>query len=100
MSYTRREMTRLTLVLVALAALNAAEYPFQDLNLPVEKRIENLLSLMTADEKVACLGTQTRVPRLGVANIGSSEGIHGVVQRGGGQANRAPIPTTQFPQPP
>src|SRR5579872_1104089 len=93
-------MPRLTLLLVALTAIHAAEYPFQDPNLPVEKRIENLLSLMTADEKVACLGTQTRVPRLGVANIGSSEGIHGVVQRGGGQANRAPIPTTQFPQPP
>ncbi len=40
------------------------------------------------------------MPRLGVPNFGASEGIHGVVQRGGGRRNAAPIPTTQFPQPP
>ena len=37
------------------------------------------------------------VPRLGVPNIGSSEGIHGLVQRGG---RAGAITTTQFPQPP
>src|SRR3984885_15620476 len=56
-------------------------YPFDDPSLPTEKRIDNLLSLMTIDEKIECLGTITGVPRLGVPNIGSSEGIHGVVQR-------------------
>jgi len=66
----------------------------------MEKRINNLLSLMTIDEKIDCLGTRTAVPRLGVKSFGSSEGIHGVVQRGGGRANRVAIPTTQFPQPP
>src|SRR5579864_3381666 len=72
-------------------------HPFKDPTLAVEKRIDNLLSLMTVEEKVNCLGTRTGVPRLGVPNIGSSEGIHGLVQRGG----RGPaIPTTQFPQPP
>ncbi len=74
-------------------------YPFKDPKLADEKRIDNLLSLMTAEEKINCLGTQTAVPRLGVPNMGSSEGIHGVVQRGGTR-NRTPIPTTQFPQPP
>jgi beta-glucosidase-like glycosyl hydrolase len=54
---------------------------------------------MTIDEKVACLGTNTRVQRLGVPNIGSSEGIHGVVQRNPRGAQQ-PITTTQFPQPP
>ena len=58
-----------------------AHYPFNDPTLPMEKRIDNLLSLMTVDEKIDCLGTRTGVPRLGVPNIGSSEGIHGVVQR-------------------
>jgi beta-glucosidase len=66
----------------------------------MEKRIDNLLSLMTLDEKIDCLGTNTRVDRLGVPNFGSSEGIHGVVQRGGGKAERSVITTTQFPQPP
>jgi beta-glucosidase len=77
-------------------------YPFNDPNLPAEKRIDNLLSLMTIDEKVACLGTRTAVPRLGVPDIGSSEGIHGIVQRARNQGGyeRSAITTTQFPQPP
>jgi beta-glucosidase len=74
--------------------------PFKNPALPIEKRIDNLLSLMTLDEKIDCLGTKTGVPRLGVPNFGSSEGIHGVVQRGGGKAERSIITTTQFPQPP
>ncbi len=74
-------------------------HPFDNPSLPAEQRIDNLLSLMTLDEKIDCLGTDTGVPRLGVPNIGSSEGIHGVVQRGG-WPGRPAIPTTQFPQPP
>jgi beta-glucosidase len=75
------------------------KYQFNDPSLPMEKRIDNLLSLMTTEEKVACLGTQTGIPRLGVKNIGASEGIHGVVQREP-RFGRQPITTTQFPQPP
>jgi beta-glucosidase len=75
------------------------KYPFNDPSLPTEKRIDNLLSLMTIDEKINCLSTNTGVPRLGVMSYGSSEGIHGVVQREG-NATRPPITTTQFPQPP
>jgi beta-glucosidase len=74
-------------------------HPFNNPNLPTDQRIDNLLSLMTTDEKIDCLGTQTGVPRLGVPNIGSSEGIHGVVQREA-RFGRQPITTTQFPQPP
>src|ERR1035438_3146686 len=76
-----------------------AKYPFNDPSLPEDKRIDNLLLLMTAEEKIDCLGTRTGVPRLGVPNIGSSEGIHGVVQREE-RFGRKPITTTQFPQPP
>ncbi len=54
---------------------------------------------MTLDEKIDCLGTDTVVPRLGVKSFGSSEGIHGVVQRET-RPGRPPITTTQFPQPP
>ncbi|HEX4005107.1 MAG TPA: glycoside hydrolase family 3 C-terminal domain-containing protein [Acidobacteriaceae bacterium] len=74
-------------------------YPFDDVTLPPEQRIDNLLSLMTTDEKIDCLGTITGVPRLGVPNIGNSEGIHGIVQREA-RFGRQPITTTQFPQPP
>jgi beta-glucosidase len=88
-------------VLVGLipAFAQQPKYPFNDPSLPMEKRIDNLLSQMTIEEKVACLGTQTGVPRLGVKNIGASEGIHGVVQREA-RYGRQPVTTTQFPQPP
>ena len=76
------------------------QYPFQNPDLPVEKRIDNLLSLMTIDEKIDCLGVQTGVPRLGVPSYGGSEGIHGVVQRGNERRHLTRITTTQFPQPP
>ncbi len=56
-----------------------AQHPFNDPSAPMEKRIDNLLSLMTVEEKVACLGTNTGVPRLDVKSYGNSEGIHGVV---------------------
>lgn len=76
-----------------------SKYPFNDPSLPLEKRIDNLLSLMSVDEKIGCLGTNTGVPRLGVPNYGASEGIHGVVQREQ-RGTHMPITTTQFPQPP
>jgi len=75
------------------------KYPFNDSSLADDKRIDNLLSLMTTQEKIDVLGTRTGVPRLGVPNIGSSEGIHGVVQREA-HGKHEPITTTQFPQPP
>jgi len=89
----------LALTLVSATAQQSPQ-PFRNPSLPMEKRIDNLLSLMTLDEKIDCLGTKSGVPRLGVPNFGSSEGIHGVVQRGGGKAERSVITTTQFPQPP
>ncbi len=75
-------------------------YPFQDATLPADQRIANLLSLMTIDEKINALSTQSGVARLGVPSFGSSEGIHGVVQRGNEKRGLSVIPTTQFPQPP
>ncbi len=89
----------LALALAPATAQQSAQ-SFRNPALPMEKRIDNLLSLMTLDEKIDCLGTKTGVPRLGVPNIGSSEGIHGLQQRGGGRPERAAITTTQFPQPP
>jgi len=76
------------------------QYPFQNPNLPVEKRIDNILSLMTLDEKVSCLSTDPSVPRLGIKGATHVEGLHGVSM--GGPANwgkyATPTPTTTFPQ--
>jgi len=70
------------------------QYPFHDPKLPVEQRIDNILSLMTLDEKLACLSTRTAVPRLGIPNAGNSEGLHGLVRKGRG--SQPAVPTTQF----
>ena len=74
-------------------------YPFADPDLPPEERIDNLLALMTLDEKVACLGTVPNVPRLGVWGTGHVEGLHGLAMGGpGGWGRPSVVPTTQFPQ--
>jgi beta-glucosidase len=88
-----------TLVFVAGRSSAQTPYPFQDKNLPVEKRIDNIISLMTLDEKINCLGTNPGVPRLGIKGSGHVEGLHGLALGvPGGWGRRTPIPTTIFPQ--
>ena len=97
----RRFAISLSVLLLAGGALaQGQDYPFRNPDLPADQRIANLVSLMNADEKIAALGTNSGVPRLGVPSFGSTEGIHGLQQRGAEQWHRAPVPTTQFPQPP
>ena len=68
----------------ALAPLRAQYHPFQDPSAPIESRIDNVLSLMTLDEKIAVLGTKgIRVPRLEIKGTGIGEAISGVVLGGG-----------------
>jgi beta-glucosidase len=97
------------LLLLSIAALsdstslstaqNSTHYLFQNPDLPADQRIDNLLSLMTLDEKIACLGTNPSVPRLGIKASGHVEGIHGLAQGGPGHWGRPnTIPTTTFPQ--
>jgi len=75
------------------------QYPFQNPNLPVEARVRNIVSLMTVDEKIACLGTDPSVPRLGIKGTRHVEGLHGLALGGpGGWGRPKPIPTTQFAQ--
>jgi beta-glucosidase len=77
------------------------QYPFQDPNLPVETRINNILSLMTVEEKINALSTDPSVPRLGINGSSHIEGLHGAALGGpGGWEGRGlkPVPTTQFPQ--
>ena len=79
--------------------LSQYSYPFQNPELPVEERVNNIVSLMKLDEKIACLGTDPSVPRLGIRGSRHVEGIHGLAQ--GGPANWRPpriVPTTIFPQ--
>ena len=90
--------TVIFLVLISNAAFSQ-QYPFQNTNLDMEKRIDNLLSIMTLDEKVACLSTKPDVPRLGIKGTDHVEGLHGLAMGGPsdwGQKN--PHCTTIFPQ--
>lgn len=74
-------------------------YPFQNPDLPIEKRVDNILSLMTIDEKIECLDTNPSVPRLGIKGSGHVEGIHGLTQGGPGKWGRPlTVPSTTFPQ--
>ena len=82
-------------VLFGTALLHGqTQYPFQNPGLPLEQRVDNILSLMTVDEKIACLESNSGAPRLHIPNAGWSEGLHGLVRKGdfGGKA----VPTTSF----
>ncbi|MCM3872929.1 MAG: hypothetical protein ND895_19790, partial [Pyrinomonadaceae bacterium] len=76
-----------------------SQYPFQNPELPIEERVANIISLLTIEEKIACLGTNPSVPRLGIKGSGHVEGIHGLTQGGPGKWGRPKtIPSTTFPQ--
>lgn len=87
------------LLLGAAARGQTNQYPFQNPGLPIEERVDNLVSLLTLPEKVSLFGVWPGVPRLGLRPLGSVEGLHGVAR--GGPSNwgrRNPVPTTIFPQ--
>ena len=71
--------------LLAATMLSAQEkYPFQDPSLPRKERVENLLSLLTPDEKVGLMMNKSAsVDRLGIPSYNWwSEACHGVRQGG------------------
>ena len=60
--------------------------------------MDSILSRMTLDEKIACLNTNSGVPRLHIPDAGGFESLHGLV-RNGGFGGKA-VPTTSFFVPP
>ena len=92
-----RSMRFLVILFVLAPFVHAQDsYPFQNPAMPLEDRVSNILSLMTLDEKLACLATSSAVPRLGIPDAGGTEGLHGIVQAG--TFSGKPIPTTSFPE--
>ncbi|HEX8343108.1 MAG TPA: glycoside hydrolase family 3 C-terminal domain-containing protein [Tepidisphaeraceae bacterium] len=72
---------------------------FRDPQLPAEDRITDLLKQMTLTEKIAALGTNPGVERLGVKGARHVEGLHGLAQGGpAGWGRPRVVPTTTFPQ--
>lgn len=105
-------MKKIVFIVLALSgflSLNAQYiYPFHNIGLTDEERVDNLLSLMTIDEKIQALSTNLGVPRLGIKSTVHSEGLHGLALGGQGNwggfklVNNEAIPdaypTTTFPQ--
>jgi beta-glucosidase len=95
---TITKWTLITAAAMVLMSMSHAQksYPFQNPKLPVEDRVTNILSLMTLQEKEACFATSNTVPRLGIPDAGSSEGLHGLGQGGG--IGGPSVATTSFPE--
>jgi len=99
-------MKRNILIFIFLIAshnhLLAQSYPFQNTALTDDERLDNLVSLMTLEEKIDNLSSRLAgVPRLGVNGTRIVEGLHGLALSG--PANWAvkgegEAPTTTFPQ--
>ncbi len=90
-----------SLLFLALSIATHAQdrYPFQDNKQPMEKRIDNVLSLLTIDEKIGCLSTNPTVARLGIRGTGHTEGLHGLALGiPGGWGRKTPVATTIMPQ--
>ena len=76
--------------------------PLWDVNLTQEERLKYLLSQLTLEEKLQCLGTGCpQIPRLGVPAFGvGGEGAHGVQARHDQDWDKqAAEYTTIFPNP-
>ena len=78
---------------IAIIALEAAvgrvvlaqsTFPYMDPSLPVEKRVDDLVSRMTLEEKVSqMMNASDAIPRLGVPKYDWwSEGLHGIARSG------------------
>src|SRR5512138_1689736 len=83
--HVTRRLLALTFVLTG-STVFAADPPtsserqaYRDPSLPIEARIDSLLSSMTLEEKIAILGRKIEVPRLGIRGTGIAEALSGVL---------------------
>ena len=93
------------IVIVALTSfkLTAQQtYPFQNTKLTDDQRLDNLISLMTLDEKIDNLSPRLPgIERLGVRGTKISEGLHGLALSGPANwavKGKGASATTTFPQ--
>jgi beta-glucosidase len=66
-----------------------------------EKRLDNLISMMTLDERINCLSPFLTIPRLGIRGTRIVEGLHGLALSGPANwavRGKGAAPTTIFPQ--
>jgi len=82
-------------VVPALALTLSAAEPFRDPALPIEQRVDDLISRLSLEEKISLLAqVQPAIPRLGIkAFTNFTEGLHGLGWVRGGS-----VTATTFPQ--
>lgn len=90
-----KSLTVLLLLTLCLGVTLFAAEPFRDPKLPLEERVNNLVSLLTLEEKIRFLSQGVpAIERLGIKSFTNfTEGLHGLGWAGGGT-----ITATQFPQ--
>ena len=82
----RQRQTKIIFLITCLLSISetllAQKYPFQNPNLPIEERVNNIVSLMTLDEKIKGFSTDPSVPRLNIKGSRHVEGLHGLAKGG------------------
>jgi beta-glucosidase len=96
------------LLLIVIVGLNSVKlfaqqtYPFQNTKLTDDQRLDNLISLMTLEEKIDNLSPRLPgVERLGIKGTKISEGLHGLALSGPANwavKGKGASATTTFPQ--
>ena len=91
-------LVALVAVCCAPAPAHAAPAPapraFANPDVPTERRIDDLLAALTLDEKIECLASRPKLPRLGLRLTGQVEGLHGLaLGDGSGWGRNQPVPT-------
>ena len=96
-----KNLILLTILCLLQFGLKAQTYPFQDNKLDDEKRLDNLISQLTLDEKINCLSTRLSIPRLGIKGTRTVEGLHGLALSGPANwavKGKGAAQTSTFPQ--
>jgi beta-glucosidase len=96
-----KHLIALVALVLSLTSLSAQPYPFNNIRLGDEERLDSLLSLMTLDEKIICLSSRPSVPRLGIKGTRIVEGLHGLALSGPANwavRGKGASVTTTFPQ--
>lgn len=96
-----KNLLLLFLLCLLTISLNAQTYPFQNTKIDDEERIDNLISLLTLDEKINCLSSRPSIPRLEIKGTRTVEGLHGLALSGPANwavKGKGESATTVFPQ--
>ncbi|MFY7814539.1 MAG: glycoside hydrolase family 3 C-terminal domain-containing protein [Chryseobacterium taeanense] len=80
----KKILLNISIFICAVSSAQNFKYPFQNPTLPVDQRIENLLGLLTVDEKIGMMMDNSKaVPRLDIPGYGWwNEALHGVARAG------------------